>query len=82
MISRSKTSRRQNGSRQNVPSPKRRGQNGVAKTAAPKRRRQNVTYRIRIINTFRDRQVVTGYSTMYRKQRPFIVEGLNTDQQQ
>ncbi|KAI8746583.1 hypothetical protein BgiBS90_033350 [Biomphalaria glabrata] len=37
MISRAKTSRRQNGSRQNVPSPKRLGQNGVAKTAAPKR---------------------------------------------
>ncbi|KAK6990999.1 U1 small nuclear ribonucleoprotein A [Biomphalaria glabrata] len=33
MISRAKTSRRQNGSRQNVPSPKRRRQNGGAKTS-------------------------------------------------
>src|SRR5688572_1810813 len=33
---------RQNGRRQNVPR-----QNGGAKTVAPKRRRQNVTYRLR-----------------------------------
>ncbi|KAI8788023.1 hypothetical protein BgiBS90_010691 [Biomphalaria glabrata] len=76
MISRAKTSRRQNGSRQNVPSPKRRGQNGVAKTAAPKRHVPITN--ISPITPFRRIKSCTGLSVSFRACTGFNSSGLTS----